>query len=171
MNTPHIETNLDAGTLAIVTEYDAGVDPVWTLWGDPAVLAQWWGPPTYPATITEYDLRAGGSVRYYMTGPDGDRYHGGWRVLGVDAPNRIELEDYFADETGEPVEDMPVSRTIVSIGEIGSGRTRMSIETMYPSRDALQQVLDMGMEEGISQALGQTDVLVSGDSPSGVDNG
>ena len=37
----------------------------------------------------------------------------------------------------------------------------MTIETHYPSTEAMAQVLEMGMEEGIQLALGQTDALVA----------
>ena len=33
-----------------------------------------------------------------MTGPEGDKHYGWWRVLTVDSPNRLEFEDGFTDE-------------------------------------------------------------------------
>lgn len=54
------------------------------LWADPRKLERWWGPPTYPATVVEHDLRAGGKVAYLMTSPEGEQHHGWWKVLEVD---------------------------------------------------------------------------------------
>lgn len=34
-----------------------------------------------PATVVDHDLRPGGTVNYFMTGPEGDQPHGYWRVL------------------------------------------------------------------------------------------
>ena len=44
----------------------------------------------------------GGRVSYFMTGPDGDKSAGWWQVLAVDPPNRLELKDGFADDSGTP---------------------------------------------------------------------
>jgi hypothetical protein len=39
----------------------------------------------------------------------------------------------------------------------------MSIESLFPSREALEQVLAMGMEEGLTQAVGQIDAILAED--------
>ena len=64
-------------TMTITTAFDAPVDQVWRVWSDPRLLERWWGPPTYPATVVEHDLSPGGTIRYYMTGPEGDRHGDG----------------------------------------------------------------------------------------------
>jgi hypothetical protein len=37
----------------------------------------------------------------------------------------------------------------------------MSIETLFPSVEAMEQVLAMGVEEGMKQAVGQIDAILS----------
>lgn len=147
--------------MVVEAEFAGTPDEVWRLWADPRQLERWWGPPAYPATVTRHELVPGGEVRYQMTGPEGDRHHGGWSVVAVDAPGRLVLEDFFADEDGEENTDLPRSRTTVSITLVADGRTAMVMVTHYPSSDALAQVLDMGMEEGIRQALGQIDEILA----------
>src|SRR5215216_1856932 len=80
-------------TLTIVSEFDAPAARVWQVWADPRQLERWWGPPTYPATVVDHDLTPGGRVTYYMTGPDGEKYHGWWQVIAVDPPHSLEIED------------------------------------------------------------------------------
>ena len=48
----------------------------------------------------------------------------------------------------------------MTIEAIGSGTTRMTMSSRFPSREAMQQVLDMGMEEGLRQAMGQIDAIL-----------
>ena len=43
-------------------------------------------------------------------------------------------------------------------------RTRMSIESHFPSTEAMEQVLAMGMEEGLTQAVGQIDAILAEDA-------
>ena len=40
----------------------------------------------------------------------------------------------------------------------------MSIESIFPSTEAMEQVLAMGMEEGLTQAVGQIDAILAEDA-------
>ncbi len=52
----------------------------------------------------------------------------------------------------------------VRIEEVGQGRTRMSIESIFPSTEAMEQILAMGMEEGLTEAVGQIDAILAEDA-------
>ena len=56
--------------------------------------------------------------------------------------------------------DLPMNTARVRIEEVGHRRTRMSIESVFPSTEAMEQVLGMGMEEGLTQAVGQIDAIL-----------
>ena len=42
----------------------------------------------------------------------------------------------------------------------------MSIQSIFPSTEAMEQVLAMGVEEGLKQAIGQIDAILAGDAAS-----
>ncbi len=71
-----VDKDLEEHTLTVVATFDHPVEQVWDLYADPRKMERWWGPPTYPATVVEHSLTSGGVVRYYMTGPDGEQFHG-----------------------------------------------------------------------------------------------
>ena len=152
-------------TMTLEAEFDASAERVWQLWADPRQLERWWGPPSYPATVTAHDLRPGGRVEYHMTGPEGDQPRGYWDVLEVDAPRQLIFRDGFANEDGTPNTELPMNTARVSIEELGDGRTRMSIESEFPSTEALEQVLAMGMEQGLREAVGQIDAILAEGAP------
>ena len=160
MTVTNVEKDAESLTLAITTEVDAPVDRTWQLWDDPRQLERWWGPPTYPATFVDHDLTPGGTVTYFMTGPDGDQPHGWWRVLSVDPPNSLEFEDGFAGHDGHPDENMPTMRMRADLHALPGGGTSMRIHISFPSPAAMEKILEMGMEEGMSAALGQIDDIV-----------
>jgi uncharacterized protein YndB with AHSA1/START domain len=161
MTVTHVQKDLDARTMTITADFDAPVERVWQMWADPRLLERWWGPPSYPATFTDHDLSPGGEMRYFMTSPEGERYHGWWRIVDVDQPKHLRFEDGFADADGNRNADMPVTNAEVRLEEHGDGRTRMTIESMFPSSEAMEQLLTMGMEEGITLAVGQIDDLLT----------
>jgi uncharacterized protein YndB with AHSA1/START domain len=161
MTVTSVQKDPETLTMTITCEFDAGIKRVWQLWEDPRQLERWWGPPTYPATFVDHDLSPGGRASYYMTGPEGDQPRGYWRVRMVDAPRVLEFDDGFADDTGAPNSDLPVTTTRVTLVETPAGGTRMSIAAKFPSIEAMEQMTAMGMVEGMTEALGQIDALLA----------
>ena len=154
-------------TMILEAEFDAPPERVWQLWADPRQLERWWGPPSYPATFTRHSLAPGSRVEYHMTGPEGDQPRGYWEVLEVEAPHRLVFRDGFANADGTPNMDMPASTARVHIEPVGRGRTRMSIESVFPSAQAMELMLSIGMEEGLTQAVGQIDAILAEDALAG----
>jgi uncharacterized protein YndB with AHSA1/START domain len=111
--------------------------------------------------VTSHELRRGGRVEYHMTGPQGDQPRGYWEIIEADAPHRLVFRDGFANADGTPNSDMPLNEARVTITEVGDGRTRMSIQSIFPDAAAMEQVLAMGMEEGLKQAVGQIDAILA----------
>jgi uncharacterized protein YndB with AHSA1/START domain len=149
-------------TMTITVDLVASVERSWQLWADPRQLERWWGPPTYPATVIDHDLAPGGRITYFMTGPMGDKSNGWLEVVAAEPPRRLELKDGFANDDFEPNDTMPVSTMTITLephGDAGD-RTRMTIATRYASAEAMDQMLAMGMEEGMSLAVGQMDAIL-----------
>jgi uncharacterized protein YndB with AHSA1/START domain len=164
MTVTAVRKDADHLIMTLDAEFDASPELVWQLWADPRQLERWWGPPTYPATVTSHDLRPGGRVEYHMTGPDGDQPRGYWEIVQVDAPHRLVFSDGFADADGTPNSDMPLNEVRVTIAEISEGRTQMTIQSKFPDAAAMEQLTAMGMEEGLKQAVGQIDAILAKDA-------
>jgi uncharacterized protein YndB with AHSA1/START domain len=110
MTVTAVRKDAQALTLTLDAEFDASPERVWQLWADPRQLERWWGPPTYPATVTSHDLNPGGRVEYHMTGPEGDQPKGLWEVVEVVPPHRLVFKDLFANEDGSPNTDLEATR-------------------------------------------------------------
>lgn len=169
MTVTAVHKNADKLTMTLDAEFEATPERVWQLWADPRQLEHWWGPPTYPATFTSLDLRAGGRASYYMTGPDGVATPPGyWEIVTAEPPRRLEMIDGFANADGTPNEDMPGPGGMnVTIEPIGDGRTRMTIESTFPDQGAMEQLLAMGQEQGLTEAVGQIDAILAEGSVAG----
>lgn len=155
-----IDKHPETTSMKVTATFAAPPERVWQVWSDPRQLERWWGPPTYPATVIDHDLNPGGSVTYFMTSPEGEKFRGWWRVHTVEAPRLLEFEDGFADDAGNPNPDLPVTIARVTLEDDAGGGTRMTIESKFPSLEAMEQLIAMGMEEGLSAALGQIDDLL-----------
>jgi uncharacterized protein YndB with AHSA1/START domain len=95
-----------------------------------------------------------------MTGPEGDRHRGWWRITSVTEPTALEFTDGFADDDGKPKGDMPTMSVSVRLGE-HEGGTRMEMRSLFDSREQMEQLITMGMEEGLREAVGQIDALLA----------
>jgi len=156
-----VQKDLDNLTLTIIADFAAPVERLWEVYADPRQLEKVWGPPEYPATVVDHDFTPGGRVNYYMTGPEGDRHAGYWRMNTVQKPTGFSFEDGFADLDFNPLPEMAVSQNDYTFAEHDGG-TRATYVSTYATAEGLQQVLDMGVVEGATAAINQIDDLVAG---------
>jgi uncharacterized protein YndB with AHSA1/START domain len=160
MSVTRVDKDFDRLTLTLIADFDAPIERVWQLWADPRLLERWWGPPTYPATVERHELTPGGAVTYFMTGPQGERSRGWWQVTSVNPPKSLEFTDGFADQDGTPIADMPTTTVQMQLSEHDGG-TRMELRSVFGSREEMERLVSMGMEEGLRQAVGQMDPLLA----------
>jgi uncharacterized protein YndB with AHSA1/START domain len=56
---------------------------------------------------------------------------------------------------------MPITTVQMQLTEHDGG-TRMEMRSVFASREQMEQLVSMGMTEGIEQAVGQMDALLAG---------
>jgi len=150
-------------TLTFVAEFAAPPERVWQVWEDARQLERWWGPPTWPATFDEHDLSVGSRSAYYMTGPEGEKAHGWWEIVAVDPPRGLAFDEGLSDDDGKPTADLParVEVTLEPVSLDGDAEgTRMTTVNRFVSVEQLEQMMQMGMEEGMRLAMGQIDAIL-----------
>ena len=160
MPVTNFDKDIDNRTLTITAEFAAPVERVWALYADPRQLEKVWGPPTYPATFVSHELTVGSRSTYYMTSPEGEKYAGWWRITAVDEPTSFAFDDGFADEDLNDNPDLPVSHNVYRFTAKDTS-TVATYTSTYDSAEALQQVLDMGVEEGAIGAINQIDAYLA----------
>lgn len=156
----NVTSDADTLTLTVVGDYAVPVERLWDAYADPRQLEKFWGPEQWPATFTRHDMAQGGRSEYYMTGPDGTRSRGWWRYLAVEPGRRLELEDGFAHEDGRPNDALPTMRMTFTFEPTATG-SRFRGVTQFPSLDAMEQLVKMGMLEGLRSAMGQLDGVLA----------
>lgn len=150
----------EALTMTVVADFAVPVERLWDAYADPRQIERFWGPPTWPATFHRHDMAVGGRSAYTMHGPDGEQSSGFWEFLAVDPGRSFEVRDGFATEDGAENTDLPDMRMVFLFEATGSG-SRLTNTTWFPSLEALEQLVAMGMEEGTRQAMGQIDDVLA----------
>jgi uncharacterized protein YndB with AHSA1/START domain len=95
-----------------------------------------------------------------MTGPAGQTPRGWWRIDAMDKPRRLDFANGLAGDDGEPVGGVDPMAGHVTFEATDSG-TRMTAVTRFIDAAQMQAMLDMGMQEGMTQAIGQIDALLA----------
>ena len=147
MNKTTFTEDLENNRLIAVRKFNAPVEKVWKAWSEAHLLCQWWAPLPYICKIDAMDFKEGGYWIYNMIGPEGDVHRGRMDYLKIEEHNRLEAEDYFVDEDGNAVAEMPPMKLMVTFDEEG-GTTTVTSTTTFASADAFKQMAEMGMTEG-----------------------
>lgn len=155
-----VDKDIENLTITVTADFAVPRSRLWDAYVDPRQIEKFWGPPTYPATFTRHDVFPGGRTHYYMTGPDGDISAGYWEFRSVDPGRGFEVTDGFAGPDGTPNPDMPSMRMSFSFHDTDQG-SRLVTTTHFNSAAELDQLLGMGMEEGLTAAMGQIDAVLA----------
>lgn len=160
-------------TMTVIADFDAPVRRLWDAYLDPRQLERFWGPPTYPAVFTRHDGCVGGRSEYAMTGPDGDVSRGYWEWVAIDELKGFEVRDAFALPDGTANPQMPaesaagaaspgdgIERMVFAFEATPNG-SRVTTTTYFNSLADLEQLLALGMEQGMTEAMGQMDAVLA----------
>src|SRR4029078_12579888 len=165
MSGASVEKDPEALTMTVTAALDATVERAWQLWADPRQFEQWWGPPGYAPTVGDFDLPTGGRVAFFLSGTEGERHDSTWEIITADPPRHLELRDADVDDNGRPNDGNAMTSMVITIDARDGGGAVMAIRTHFDSLAGMEQVLEMGIEEGMRMVLTQIDAVLTGTCP------
>lgn len=127
---------------------DAPRERVFDAWTDPEQLVAWFGPKGFTIETREIDVRAGGTWRFDMVGPDGVRYDNRMDFLRIERPRLIEVE-HGSDKD----DDAGRFRMLVTFDGQADGKTVLTLRQMHPTRERRDAVVAFGAVEFGGQTL------------------
>jgi uncharacterized protein YndB with AHSA1/START domain len=149
----------DQMTMTIRREYDAKQQLVWDCHTKAELLDQWFAPKPLTTKTKSMDFREGGHWHYAMIEPGGQEYWGRMDYKSIRPIDNYTAFDGFSDASGTLNPDLPRGEWNVTFKEQGA-RTLVHTVVSYPSAEALQQVIDMGMKEGLTSTMERLDELL-----------
>ena len=157
MNETKYETS--GSQLTVTRMLNAPLDLVWRAWTEQELLDQWWAPSPWKSKTKSMDFREGGQRHYAMCGPQGEEYWAITTYKSIQPKTEFSGEDAFTDDQGTINEEFPVARFQNHFKDYIES-TEVTITTHYASEQHLQQVIDMGMTEGLSMAFENLDQVL-----------
>ena len=147
---------VEKNVLTVIRTFDAPVELVWRAWTDAELLDQWWAPKPWKSQTKSMDFTVRGQRLYAMLGPDGEEHWGLTEYLDIHVQQNFSGEDSFCDSEGKVNEEFPVA-AFKNQFEGVEDNTIVKARTEYASEAHLQQVIQMGMKEGLTMAYENLD--------------
>ncbi|HEY1960557.1 MAG TPA: SRPBCC family protein [Polyangiaceae bacterium] len=146
--------------LVMVRTFGARASVVFDAWTKPELLKRWWAPCKMGVKLFEcdVDLRVGGAWRYVF-GREGEptvAFSGVYKE--VVRPTRLVHTQVF-----EPMRQAGDAIVTATFDE-KDGQTTLTLQQLYPSKEALDGAIASGMEHGARETMEQLEELVSGGS-------
>ena len=131
--------------------FDAPVQLVFDAWSKPELFKLWWAPKSMPVPLLscEMDVRTGGGYRLTFGHDAASAMSFFGKYLEVTPPSRIV---WINDEGGESA---VTTVTFEAVGE----RTRLVLQEVYPSKEALDE--SAGAMDALPEQFAQLDELLA----------
>ena len=139
-----------ARTITVSRVYAAPRERVFRAFTEPEHLARWWGPEGWQIETHAHELAPGGVWHYVLRGPEGMESWSKATYREVTPPARLVYSDTFSDAAGNAVEGMPAMVITIEFAE-RDGQTTVTSTSQFASEEALRQVVEMGVAEGITE--------------------
>ncbi|MFT4245534.1 MAG: SRPBCC domain-containing protein [Micrococcaceae bacterium] len=165
----NVSKDLEQKTLTIETIIAGPKDKVWQAFTEKEYFEKWWGPEGWDTTTKEFNFEAGGKIHYGMKCVDksqGEWYgQEAWALMEIKEINpkdSFTYIDYFCkeddnDEIDTNMPTMTVTNEFIAEGD----NTKLISTTKADTVEQLEQVLEMGMAEGLASQLDKLDALLA----------
>ena len=134
--------------ILLTRRFDVPRRLVFRAWTEPEQVKRWWTAGRGDPTLVEIDLRVGGTWRYLMTFPDGERlaFHGEYRIV-------VPSERLVWTEIGEQPPALTVVKTLTLDDAPLADRpgTTLALLTEFTTREERDAYVGM-MGDGFEQA-------------------
>jgi uncharacterized protein YndB with AHSA1/START domain len=137
--------------------FDAPRERVFAAYTDPELAPRWWGRRGDTTVVEQMDPVTGGDWRFRCESPEGTIvFRGTYRE--VTAPERI-VQTFEWD-------GMPgyVSVDHTEFEDLGDGRTRLVVKSVFFAGEERDGMIEAGMEKGFGETLDRLEELLAGQS-------
>lgn len=136
-------------------EFDHPIAKLWRAFTEPELMAQWLGPRQYRVEQLELDARTGGHYRYVHVGDEGQAFGFRGVIHSVEEHQSITQTFEFEGLPGH------VSLERAHFTELGDGRTRLELHSVFQSVEDRDGIIASGMQAGMADSYDRLEDLLA----------
>jgi uncharacterized protein YndB with AHSA1/START domain len=137
----------------IEREFDAPPELIHRAYLEPELVTQWLGPRKYEMVVDKWDGRTGGEYRYVHRNAEGEYgFHGVFHSMDIE--NMVQTFEF----EGAPGH---VSLDRQAIEDLGAGRSRVKIHSVFQSVADRDAMVEAGMGDGVEEGYERLDELLA----------
>lgn len=140
--------------IEIVREFDAPVEAVYRAHTDPKLVVDWLGPRGYQMDIERWELVTGGGYRYVHRDGDDEYWFNG--IVHSASPEKGIVQTF--EYEGFPG---AISLEFLKLEDLGNGRTRVTGNSVFPSVENRDGMIQSGMETGVVEGYERLDEMLA----------
>lgn len=150
----------EAATVYVMKTYATEVSEVWDYFTKSALLDEWWAPEPWKCETKTQEFRNGGTWLYAMVGPEGEKHYAKVNYGEIKEHRSFDGTDLFCDENGNVNPDFPEAKWLFGFTGIEEG-TKITVNIHFATEQAMNQLLEMGFEQGFKAGLNQLEEILS----------
>lgn len=133
---------------------------VWKAFTTKELLDQWWAPKPWLSRTKRMDFEEGGRRFYAMVSPEGQEHWSIQDFTSIAPGTSFKFFDAFADKDENVTTELPSSEWDLNFSA-EDGTTTVKIVIQHQSLSDLEQIIQMGFQEGFTMTLSELDTILN----------
>ncbi len=153
---------VDKGNNAVFVtrEFAAERSAVWDAFTKQEILDRWWAPKPWLSKTKRMDFTVGGRRFYAMVSPEGGEHWSIQDFTSISPTTNFKFFDAFADRDENINPALPSSEWDLNFSE-QNGTTAVKITIEHKTLADLEQIIQMGFQEGFTTTLTELDNILT----------
>lgn len=150
----------NTNTVYVNREFAAERTLVWDAFTKQELLDQWWAPKPWISKTKYMNFEIGGRRFYAMVSPEGQEFWSIQDYTSITPTTSFEFFDAFTDKNETINAELPSSEWHLDFKET-NGVTKVEIMVKHKTLAHLEQIIEMGFQEGFTMTLNDLELLLN----------
>ena len=140
--------------------FKAPINDVFDAYINPSTFEKWFHPQGAKTKVFRFNAVEGGEAFFAIETLEQTSYTL-TEYQKVNRPNYLEYLDYFATPEGQKDTRLPGMHISINFKSDDKQTTTVTSTSVFPTKEAAQQAVDMGVEAGMNSTLDQLEKLLN----------
>ena len=148
-----------SASIYVMKVFPVEVPTIWDYFTTSENLDQWWAPKPWKCETLKLDFQPDGFWRYMMKGGENEKHFCAAQFHDITKNRSFDWTDFFTDEDGNKLKEFPEANWLIGFTGVQDG-TKLTVNIHFSTPEQMNQIVEMGFEEGFKKGLDHLEDLV-----------